>query len=268
MSDTVFSADALGANRIGQLSSAQLSELKAGFHRKHSGLTGLVGRAFDPLSKDLKAGQVESIEGAITKERQRVNVGAAIPRYRIAVASRDAGRQECRSPLDIYEFAPRTGMVRLFYLPYSRFIVNLELLPDAVTDEVPGGWMAAHKAHDKVGEAMAFAQVAALKREQESYMPKETFSPDQRAAPAVLQAAMRGDWENPFLKLSFREDSTLTVRLPDGSDHEGTWSVDAESRLRTDAMGAPVVADATVDADELTLFFEDRALKLRRPTGA
>jgi hypothetical protein len=231
-------------------------------------LTGLIGRAFDPLSKDLSTGQVESVEGAITKERQRVNVGAAIPRLRIAVASREAGRQEFRSPVDIYEFAPRMGMVRLFYLPYSRFIVNLELLPDAPTDEDPGGWMAAHKAHDKVGEAMAFAQVAAQKREFETYMARQTFSLDQRSEPAVLQAAILGDWENPFLRLSFREDSMLTAHLPDGSDHEGTWSVDAESRLHTDVTGARMVAEASVNADELTLFRDGRALKLRRATSA
>jgi hypothetical protein len=67
MSGAVFSAEALDANRNGQLSGGQRREIQAGLDRKHSRLTGLVGRAFDPLAKDLQAGYVESIEGAIRK---------------------------------------------------------------------------------------------------------------------------------------------------------------------------------------------------------
>jgi hypothetical protein len=66
-----------------------------------------------------------------------------------------------------------------------------------------------------------------------------------------------------------RQDGTLTARLPDGSDRQGQWSVDTSGRLHTDAMGSPMVADASLDGDELTLVLgKDQALKLRRATSS
>lgn len=232
MSGAVFSAEALDSNRNGQLSAGQRRELQAGLHRKHSGLTGLVGRAFDPLAKDLQAGRVESIEGAITKKPPQSLFGGTAPvayRYRVLIANREAGNQEFRCSREFYEFAPDAGMVRLFYLPRSPWVVNLEFLP-------------------------------ALRRGQESAVPT--------ADPRALAEAIIGTWESPFLNVSLRQDGTFAARLSDGSYHQGQWSVDTSGRLHADVMGAPMVADASVDAHELTLVIDDQALKLRRPASS
>ena len=166
MSDTVVSADGLDANRSGQLTVEQQHRLRDGLDRKHSGLTGLIGRAADPLVKDLKAGRVDNSEGAATKSTQTMGygVGSAGVVYRIQVANRERGTQELRSPKDIYDVAPDAGMVRLCYLPRSRWVVNLERLPGPPVHSITGeegarqalpGWAAARQAHDKAFAAPA-----------------------------------------------------------------------------------------------------------------
>ena len=67
MTAEVFSPEALDANRNGELSDDQRSELESGLDRKHSGLTGLIGRRLDPLADDVKTARVESIEGVATR---------------------------------------------------------------------------------------------------------------------------------------------------------------------------------------------------------
>jgi hypothetical protein len=236
MSGAVFSAEALDANRNGQLSAGQRRELQAGLGRKHSGLTGLVGRALDPLAKDLQAGCVESIEGAIRKRPPQSMYGGTAPiayRYRVLVANREVGSQEFRCSREIYEFAPDAGMVRLFYLPRSPWVVNLELLSAA-----------------PAGNATA--------------RPSTKLPVDPRA----LAEAIIGTWESPFLNVSLGRDGTFAARLLDGSHHQGRWSVDASGRLHADMMGSPMVADAWVDAGELTLVLDDQALKLRRAASS
>jgi len=129
----VFLTDALEANRSGRLTDAQRYGLQEGLARKHSGLTGIVSRALDPLAKDVDAGEVSSIEGAITKSSESKEFGGneGGTKYRITVANRQDGPQEFRSGRELWEFVPATGMVRLFFLPLRRWAVNLELLPPA-----------------------------------------------------------------------------------------------------------------------------------------
>jgi hypothetical protein len=198
-------------------------------------------------------------------------------RYRIQVANREAGNREFRCSREIYEFAPDAGMVRLYYLPRSPWVVNLELLPDAPAGNALGeegpaqavaSWAAARKAHDEVGTAEALAQIAALRREQESAVPDAKPATGLPADPRALAEAIIGTWESPFLNVSLRQDGTFAARLPDGSDHQGQWSVDTSGRLHANVMGSPIVADASVDADELTLVLDDQALKLRRAASS
>lgn len=77
--------------------------------------------------------------------------------------------REFRSPGDLYEFAPDAGIVRLLYLPRSRWAVNLERTPDARVDVAAEGVSrkldraaAAWTTHDKVGAAEARAEMAAI----------------------------------------------------------------------------------------------------------
>jgi len=89
----------------------------------------LLVRAFtggDAISEDVRAGRVESVEGAITKfERQGQGRAGGAPSYFFDVKGKrlEAGRSA-------YFAAPEAGYVRVYFLPKSRRVVNLEHLPD------------------------------------------------------------------------------------------------------------------------------------------
>jgi hypothetical protein len=95
------------------------------------------------LARDLKEGQVRAVTGPIVQEEEPamdvngtrihvLNVGG----QRFTVAERTSNA------------APRSGQVRLYYLPASRAVVNLEAFDDGVPTGVPlpladailGGW--------------------------------------------------------------------------------------------------------------------------------
>ena len=191
------------------------------------------------------------------------------------MANRQAGNLEFRTDQDLYEFAPDAGMVRLFYLPRSRWAVNIELLPDVPADLSPEAAEAmlrragaAWRGHDKVGAAEARAEAAALEHGFESYFPDPALSAPSSAEPDALARAIIGSWSNPFLHVAFREDGTLHAQLADGSEHEGQWSVDPTGQLRATVMGAEHVGDASVEGAWLTLSIGGQAVRLQRPAGS
>jgi hypothetical protein len=76
-------------------------------------------RGHDAFAQDVASGQVESVEGAITKKsRQAIGdpsqTGAAPPSFRIWIANPQAGNQEFKCDAELYESAPSGGIVRLF----------------------------------------------------------------------------------------------------------------------------------------------------------
>lgn len=282
MSESVFAPDALDANLGRALSAEQRRELESAVRRNPGRILSRALRRSYPLANDLEAGCVESIEGAVTKRigsnwdyilgsilanTQRGNEPTS---YRISVANREHGVQEFRSDQDVYAFTPDAGMVRLFYLPQSRWVVNLERLPDLPVDVSQGGLersvsdVLAGSTGDQVSAAEARAKAAAIEHQVEAYLPKTPPLGGQTVRPEELI----GRWTSPFLTVSIQEDGRLATRLPDGADSEGRWSIDPDGRLRADLMGAPIVAAASVEGDELTLVINDQALKLRRaPSG-
>jgi hypothetical protein len=267
-----YPGGALEANRGGQLGAEQLTKLHAQLDGKHGGILGAVARGIDPMGRDVRDGTVESIEGAMTKHTAQMEYGTR--RY-IRLANRDVGQRQFRAPADIYEFAPDAGIVRLFYLPRSRWIVNLERLPDPPVGDPSLGslnslgaeWNAARKDHDAVGQAEAMAKLGAMERELETYMPKDV--PPQAASPdpAALAKEIIGTWESPFGTVTFKQDGAVIGRLATGMGGDGRWSVDADGRVRAEGMGTSVVVDATLRGDELTLALDGRAMKLKRSAG-
>jgi len=189
------------------------------------------------------------------------------------VASRLAGNQEFKSDKDFYDSAPSNGMVRLFYLPQSRWAVNFELLPDA---PAPDGrldervkqtlldWRAARKAHDAVGQAEARAGMAAIGRQVAGYSAEHRPAAGERLGPDALREAVIGDWTSPLLSISIRTDGTLTATMASGAASSGRWSVDSAGRVVTDVMGAAIAIDASIAGDVLTLVINGRTLNLRR----
>lgn len=272
------SAEALEANRAGRLSDQQRRELEAAARQHHRGVVGLAVRRFLPLGKDVQIGRVESVEGAVTKKRgtdiDYILTGAqstAPTSYRIWVASHEAGSQEFRTSQDIYEAVPDAGIVRLFYLPRSRWAINVEQLADMPVEVSQSGIanvladsQAAHKAHDKVAAAEARAELAAIERGIEEYLPKPGDPRGPRTEPPVLAAAIVGTWSSPFLTVTFQEDGRVTAEIPGSGAQQGDWSVDSDGRLCAEIMGARQVAEAWLDGEWLTMTIQGQSLRLKR----
>jgi hypothetical protein len=272
-------AEALEANRQGRLSEAQRERLRAGMEYKHSGLWGRLTRGFDPLVKDAEAGEVEMIEGAITKRQDWIgnpvrmtDVHPQSPTFVIAVANDEAGTQQFLASRDAYDAAPSMGWVRLFYLPRSRHVVNLELLDRPPREEVSRDGMhkvlsdfrdARHE-HDRVGMAEAGAELASMAHVVETYRgegPAPSSGPsDQRP----LSEAIVGTWSSPFLSVTFHDDGTLVFHVAEQAPQEGRWSVGSDGRLHAEMMGAEQSAEASIADDWLTVGLDGQWLRLQR----
>ena len=276
MTDMAFSAGALDANRAGLLGPDQLRDLQAGARYRRKGLVGRLLHSGDAFAQDVASGQVAAVEGAITKKMVHVGFGGdsiAPPSYQIWVASRPAGNQLFKSDQAFFDSAPDSGLVRLFYLPQSKWAVNFEWLPDAPPpDGRLGGraeqalldWRSARRARDAVGEAEARAAMASISREAASYLPENGVPPHEQLPPARLREAIIGDWESPFLSISVRADGTLTATMGAGAAQAARWSVDAAGRVITDVMGASMAMDASIAGEVLTLVIDGQPLNLRR----
>lgn len=271
----VFSAESLDANRNGQLSDWQRRALRNGLGWRHSGLTGLVGRAVDPVARDVEAGFVQYMDGAMRKLPPQQQYGNLPARHFLEVGNRTAGVVRFRCSREIYNFAPDAAMVRLYYLPRSAHVVNLELLPVApVGADGPAQavryWQGATMAHDEVGRLEAAAQMAAMEATVTAAPGPAAGGPPgapagaPAAGPGELAGALIGTWLSPFLNVSFRADGTLAAHLPDGSDHQGQWSLGPGGRLHATVMGSPMEAGASVSGGILTLVLDGQALTLHR----
>ncbi len=76
----------------------------------------------DPVARDLRDGRVETVEGALKK--RIVHYGRdSNPNYYLDVADRSF-----RVPLATWSEVPDTRLVRLYYLPRSKRLVNFERL--------------------------------------------------------------------------------------------------------------------------------------------
>ena len=248
MSDAAFLPEALAENQSGRLSDAQRDHLKAFMKHRYGGLGGFVGRAVDPIAWDVRIGRVASVDGAIRKNMLPTLMDAAAsPRWELRLTKLDGGRANYWTSAPLYEYALDFSMVRLFYLPTSRWVINLEQLPDP-----PAG---------AEGKAADIAQAGAHARDIESYIADPAAAASQ---PAATADAIVGRWTSPFGTLDFGAGGTLDAKLGDGSAYQGRWSLDADGRLHADMMGSPMVAEATIAGDELTLVMDGQALALRR----
>jgi len=78
------------------------------------------------LSRDLRRGRLEAVTGPISKEQESAMDVDSTSVYFLRV-----GNERFTVAPMISEAAPRTGQVRLYYLPESRRVVNLEKVADA-----------------------------------------------------------------------------------------------------------------------------------------
>ena len=234
----------------------------------------LLARSFigaDAVTRDLRSGRVESAEGAISKWIvQGRGGGSSLDTHYISVAGHrvETGRSA-------YEAAPEAGIVKIYYLPNSHRLVNMEQLPDrplpagALTDPMHAlsDALKGIKSHDRDQSAEARAELAALgntlKAQVEgSPAPPPPANRDSRP----LAEAIVGTWRNPIITLVFSADGSLSITTMGGRSRLGHWSVDAAGKLVSDAAPGGDAADAWIQGDELTISSEGQALKFDKAT--
>ena len=217
------------------------------------------------LERDLREGRVESVQGAVRRQRYGTGGGGAeMTRYSLEVGGR---RFDC-TPRE-YEAAPAAGFVRLYFLPRTRKVVNLEVLTDM---PLPAGAMdhpAAALAgatrgmtsHDATERAEAAATIAALAGAAPSAgSPSHVASPDARP----LAETIVGTWRSPLMSVTFSPDGSAAAAMVNGMSIAGRWSVTGDGRLRITGLGEDIVTDASVAGDVLRVVWDSTPISLQR----
>jgi hypothetical protein len=218
------------------------------------------------LSKDLRSGRVAAVEGAISKSHSYMGGNANV--YFLEVA----GKQFSVSS-GSYQAAPDAAIVRVYYLPKSHHVVNLERLADR---PLPEGALAspidmvktlapALLSRDRTERAEAGATLAALGSTLTAAWTRTVTPPPMgQRDPRPLAEAIVGRWCSGPVSIEFSRDGSLAATLPGGAARHGHWRVDASGRLHADALGEEQVGDAWVVGNELTLSADGEALTLTR----
>ena len=226
----------------------------------------LVATHLEPVNADVREGRVESIEGAIAKR------DFALRQRGIRFFAFDVGGRRLRAMgRASYDAAPDGGYVRVYFLPRSRRVVNLEQLADPAIPSGAGGareimqnYAQARRSGDRVAIAEANASVAALKRVIEGPPPR-TDGNDRGHKSQLRPDDLFGTWTNPLVTIQFMNNgiATMTPALG-GARQDGHWSVDEKGRLLTNATGTMEPLDASLDGDRLTIVFRDQRVQLTR----
>ena len=218
----------------------------------------------DPITRDLRAGRVASVEGAIRKFTQTTHGASSGATSHYA----EVGGVEVETGAQAYAELPSAGIVRLFYLPLSRRLVNFEQLADR---PLPDGALASPRvlltdaAKAILGDADAGAELAAIGHTLEAGVAAaSTPPPAGERDPRPLQTSLVGTWTSPMLTVAFGGDGSLVATLVGGTKRTGHWSVDGSGRLVSDLAGASGATEAWVAGDQLTIVLGDRSLTLRR----
>jgi hypothetical protein len=210
--------------------------------------------ARDSLSSDLASGSVETVEGAVLKDTRS---GKRDEWFYLNVAGK-----RFEVPHSVYQAAPEAGYVRVYFLPRSKTVVNLEHL---ATPPLPAGTagspagiaqaaLASFGSHDLNQRAEAMAQMAELKASMEQGLVPAATPPDPAARdPRPLAEAIVGTWRAGPIGLTFGSDGSLTTAMPAGHDLAGRWSVDRGGQLHAQIAGRDLTGEAWVAGDTLTI---------------
>jgi hypothetical protein len=123
------------------------------------------------LGRDLRHGRVQAVTGPITKEQESAMDADSTNVYILKV-----GDQRFTVAATTFEAAPRSGQVRLYYLPASRKVVNLEAFaagtpaaaPSPLAEAIIGSWR--------------------------NHFAKATFTSDGRVTASVMGRHSAGQW--------------------------------------------------------------------------
>ncbi len=223
----------------------------------------------DSLTQDMRSGRVEMVEGAIGKHTyEREGSHTTWTDHYLDVAGRSF---EVDSTA--FRAAPDVGYVRLYVLPRSHVILNLEHMPDrplpagATTSptETIAAAITAVRSHDPVQAAEARAELDSIKNAMQAERSRAAAPPpiDQRD-PRPLAEAIIGTWQTGPMSISFLPDGTMVVRLPGGRERHEQWSVGADGRLQASGDGRDRATDAWVAGDALTISEDGQGMVYRR----
>jgi len=299
-----FPADALDANRAGKLSPEQRKWLRAlakdwrSNGRFVGGALALVGfivlflansggasrilwgagflivggfffvlslMGADTMDADLRDGRVESVEGAISKRTVTTHNRSSSNSTTHYI---DVENKQMVAFRDQYDAAPEAGWVKVYYVPHSMRVVNLERLPDkavppdAVKSPQDMLKLAASGliGFDEVKKAEARAEMAAIGHAMQPGAPPPASGRD----PRPLAEAIVGKWTNGMVTITFNPDGTAALSLPGGMERQAGWSVDGQGRLVADVMGEKQTSDAWIAGDQLSIKLGGEGIVLRR----
>jgi hypothetical protein len=228
--------------------------------------------AGDALTRDVRAARVESVQGALRKWSVSSGTGSTLSSYYVEVE-----RERFHVSWHEYEAIPQAGIVRVYYLPQSRMVVNLEQLPDRPL--APGALespietvkdaFAGMRSHDRVRSAEAMATLQALGNAEKAVFEGATNAPPSGPRDSrPLAEAILGTWQLGPMKVTFRGDGTASVGMPFGGPREGHWSVDSGGRLHFDGLnGKDEATEAWVSGDALTVSLDGQAMTAHRLAG-
>ncbi|HEY1305677.1 MAG TPA: hypothetical protein VGF24_19115 [Vicinamibacterales bacterium] len=299
-SNTSYPLDGLDANRRGELSDSQLRGFRglsrsnrrsnlssAAFFLAGAGLIGVFATGpagtrailtviclalglflalrsiagLDAVTRDLRRGRVDSIEGAIGKGR--------VPGRTRSSYFLEVGDRRFKVGSTTYRAVPDAGIVRVYFLPRSRTIVNLERLanpplPNEPIMEALGPLGALSRSHNRREANEARARIASVTDAWEAMRAQAPSAPPPDARdPRPLNEAIVGTWNNGLINVTFLADGRVTARIP-GNPREGHWSVDGAGRLHVDLFPGESAADAWIAGDTLTIAAEGDVLTFRR----
>jgi hypothetical protein len=224
----------------------------------------------DKITADVRAGRVESIEGAVAKHVVHLDSGTSSSELHYL----DVGGRRFETGPQGYALAPDAGYVRLFYLPRSHRVVNLQLVagpaaPELTPASVHSMLQSFGNAHGEVGRAEARAQLAAMAANLTSQLHAAAVPPPStQLDPRPLAQAIIGTWTNPMMTVTFAPDGTATQTIAmTGKQNSGRWSVDAQGQLHAGLDGHDDSASAWIAGDTLTISMGTMALPFQRQAG-
>ncbi len=227
----------------------------------------------DSLTQDMRSGRVETVEGAIGKHHlEREGSHTRWTDYYLDVAG-----QTFEVDSTAYLAAPDVGYVRLYVLPRSHVILNLERMPDrplpvgatiSPTETIAAAITAA-RSHDPAQAAEARAELEAIKNAMQAERSRAGTPPpaDQRD-PRPLAEAILGTWQTGPMSLSFLPDGTMVATLPGGHQQRGRWSIGSDGRLHASGTGQDRATDAWVAGDVLTISENGQGMAYQRAAAS
>jgi hypothetical protein len=237
----------------------------------------LVVRSFlgaDALTQDLRGGRVDSVEGAITKTSVTSHGrGSSSTSYYFHVAGTKVNVWR-----GAYQAAPEAGMVKIYFLPHSHQLVNMERVADTAmsgdamkSPHVVQDLVAEMRSRDPNQAAEARAHLATMGEEMKASTSSAVAPPPEAARDErPLAETIVGTWGNALMSVTFAANGMLTADMPAmpvGGHRSGHWSVDASGHLVSDIMGGdPMPTEAWVSGDQLTINLAKNALTLQRVT--